>query len=160
MLKAVAMNNTTNQSHQVSEDYLKLVMQCPIRVLYSEHEYDASVAVLDGLVTRTDLSRREVNYVDALTTFVQMYDSLHYAIDDSDLPPAAVLAELMEQHAMTTSDLGAVIGSKGVASEILNGKRGISLANMAKLGGRFGVDPAVFLDRRMMKRQTKAVSAA
>jgi antitoxin component HigA of HigAB toxin-antitoxin module len=46
----------------------------------------------------------------------------------------------------TTSELGKLIGSKGVASEILSGKRDLSKSHMTTLAKRFGVEPAVFLD--------------
>ncbi len=48
---------------------------------------------------------------------------------------------------MTTSDLGRLIGSKGVASEILNGKRQLSRMHVLKLAAHFHVDPGTFLPK-------------
>jgi HTH-type transcriptional regulator / antitoxin HigA len=64
------------------------------------------------------------------------------------LSPASsveALRELMQQRSMKLADLAALIGSKGVASEILNGKRAMSKANIKRLAGYFGVSPEVFL---------------
>jgi antitoxin component HigA of HigAB toxin-antitoxin module len=43
----------------------------------------------------------------------------------------------MEHRGMSTTQLGALIGSKGAASEILNAKRGISKMHMARLVAHF-----------------------
>jgi antitoxin component HigA of HigAB toxin-antitoxin module len=51
----------------------------------------------------------------------------------------------MDEHGMTVSDLGRVIGSKGNASEILSGKRQLSKAQMFKLADHFGVQAGLFL---------------
>ena len=61
------------------------------------------------------------------------------------LKPIELLKHLMEENNMNTSELGYVLGSRGLASEVLNGKRGLSKTLIAKLSRRFGVDPVLFL---------------
>jgi HTH-type transcriptional regulator / antitoxin HigA len=61
---------------------------------------------------------------------------------------------LIDQHGLTAKDLWPVIGSKGITSEILNGKRGISLAVAARLSERFHVPPTVFVDWSAAKSGT------
>ncbi|MFX5756808.1 helix-turn-helix domain-containing protein, partial [Acinetobacter baumannii] len=58
--------------------------------------------------------------------------------------PIEVLQFLMEQHQLTQSDLPE-IGSQGVVSEILRGKRDLTLRQVKALAERFGVGPAVFI---------------
>jgi HTH-type transcriptional regulator/antitoxin HigA len=53
----------------------------------------------------------------------------------------------VEANNMTVSELGEVLGSKGVASEVLNGKRSLSKAHILKLARRFHVDPSLFLEK-------------
>lgn len=62
------------------------------------------------------------------------------------LTPVEVLKNLMTENGMNTSDLGAVLGSRGLASEVLNGKRGLRKTLIAKLAKRFRVDPGLFLE--------------
>ena len=50
----------------------------------------------------------------------------------------------MEVHGMTSGDLGKLIGSKGVASEVLNAKRSLSKSHMGILAEHFAVDVSVF----------------
>jgi len=50
----------------------------------------------------------------------------------------------MEEHDLAQSDLPE-IGSQGVVSEILAGKRDLNVRQISQLAERFGVSPAVFM---------------
>lgn len=50
----------------------------------------------------------------------------------------------MEQHGLKPSDLSE-IGSQGVASEILTGKRELNIRQVLALSERFGVSAATFV---------------
>ena len=50
----------------------------------------------------------------------------------------------MDEHGLSQSDLPEV-GSQGVVSEILRGRRQINLRQVRALSERFGVSPAVFI---------------
>ena len=54
-----------------------------------------------------------------------------------------VLSYLMEEHSLSQSDLPEV-GSQGVVSEILNGKRKLNVRQIEALAKRFKVSPATF----------------
>jgi hypothetical protein len=73
---------------------------------------------------------------------IGQYDAKHYP--PGDVPPAAVLRFLLDQHQLKQTDLPE-IGSQGVVSEILNGKRDLNTRQIKELSKRFGVSPAVFL---------------
>jgi HTH-type transcriptional regulator/antitoxin HigA len=51
----------------------------------------------------------------------------------------------MEEHGLKQVDLPE-IGSQGVVSEILNGKRKLNVRQIEALAQRFRVSPVVFLD--------------
>ncbi len=51
---------------------------------------------------------------------------------------------LMEQHGLTQSDLPE-IGTQGVVSEILRGKRELNVRQIKALSGRFNVPSSVFI---------------
>ena len=108
-------------------------------------EYDAAAGLLDTLVLRADLSDGEKDYVEALSLFIEDYDRRHNVFDTGGRTPLAMLKHLMEANEMTVTALGRLLGSKGVASEILRGKRALSKAHILKLAGRFNTDPWLFL---------------
>ncbi|MEO7326282.1 MAG: helix-turn-helix domain-containing protein [Dokdonella sp.] len=69
--------------------------------------------------------------------------------DDRNYPsevvsPDAMLRFLMSQHGLRQADLGE-IGSQGVVSEILSGKRELNVRQIRALSDRFDVSPAVFI---------------
>src|SRR5687767_12339624 len=130
----------------VAADYLRLVRAFPLRPLRGDKDYGAAAAMLDRLVGRPDLTSGQKDYLAALTTFVEAYDREHHPLDDAP-PPLETLKALMEHAGMNTTALGQVLGSKGVASEILNGRRAMSKSHMLKLARRFNVDPGLFLER-------------
>jgi HTH-type transcriptional regulator/antitoxin HigA len=137
---------------QVSEDYLELVSQLPIRPLKSDREHALAQRLLDRLVGRADLSPGQIDYVAGLARFVADYEREHRKSALGHLSPVEVVRHLMAENDMTTSELGDVLGSRGLASEVLNGKRGLSKMLIAKLAERFHVDPALFLDK--LRRKT------
>lgn len=51
----------------------------------------------------------------------------------------------MKENGLRQVDLAEEIGSQGVVSEILNGKRAINARQAKALASRFSVSPAVFL---------------
>ncbi|THF69626.1 hypothetical protein E7T06_10785 [Deinococcus sp. Arct2-2] len=58
--------------------------------------------------------------------------------------PREIVRFLMDQHGLKQRELPE-IGSQGVVSEILSGKRALNMRQTQALAGRFGVDVAVFL---------------
>jgi len=129
------------------DDYLDLVKQLALRPIRTVSEYEAAAKLLDSLVPRTDLSDGEKDYVEALSAFIEDYDRRHKVFDTSGRTPLDMVRHLMEANDLDVTGLGNVLGSKGIASEILHGKRSLSKSHIFKLAERFSVDPGLFLER-------------
>ena len=102
--------------------------------------------ILDHYVGRDDPTPGQCDYVAALARFARDYERETVAARLRRLKPLDVLNHLLRENGMSTSDLGAVLGSRGLASEVLNGKRGLSKTLIGKLARRFNVDPTLFLE--------------
>jgi HTH-type transcriptional regulator / antitoxin HigA len=61
---------------------------------------------------------------------VTRFEAQRYSL--SAASPVEVLRELMEARGMKLAGLATLTGSKGVASEILNGKRGLSKTSIKR----------------------------
>jgi HTH-type transcriptional regulator/antitoxin HigA len=127
--------------------YHELIEQFPLRPLRTKTASKKAMAIADQLAIRDErsLTIDERDYLETLSLLIENYEGIHNVVDLSDLQPIDVLKHLMEAHNMSTSSLGKLIGSKGVASEILSGKRDLSKSHMMTLAKHFGVEPAVFL---------------
>jgi HTH-type transcriptional regulator/antitoxin HigA len=52
----------------------------------------------------------------------------------------------MEERGLRQADLVGIIGSRGVVSEVVNGKRTISKSQAKSLGDFFHVEPSLFIN--------------
>jgi len=69
--------------------------------------------------------------LDLLTTLVERYEEELYPIPKAD--PIGVIRFVMEQNDYTQRDLADVLGSRSRASELLNGKRELTLDQIRRL---------------------------
>jgi HTH-type transcriptional regulator / antitoxin HigA len=66
---------------------------------------------------------------------IEKYEDEHYQLNAAT--PLGILRELMEARNVKPSDLWGVFGSKGIASEVMSGKRAISKSHAKKLAEYF-----------------------
>ena len=115
-----------------------------LSVPHTEAEYLRISAFLDLVVDEVGEhdSHPLASMMETLGTLVDAYEREHVR----ELPggPVAVLRLLMDEHRLSQSDLPEV-GSQGVVSEILRGRRQINVRQVRALSERFGVSPAVFI---------------
>ena len=116
----------------------------PFLTIRNEHDYDLAVERLDSLLDEIGPNEDHPLYglLEALGTLVEAYEEEHHPIPESS--GAEVLRYLIEEHGLTQSDLQEV-GSQGVVSEILSGKRELNVRQIRVLAQRFRVSPAVFI---------------
>lgn len=124
--------------------YEALCAQVPLRPVRTQADYDVAVAALETLLDAgaADESHPLADLVATLGELVGEYESAHQSLPEAE--PRAVLRFLMQQHGLTQSDLPE-IGSQGVVSEVLTGKRDLNLRHMRALARRFGVAPSAFM---------------
>jgi HTH-type transcriptional regulator/antitoxin HigA len=112
--------------------------------LRTEADYRRMNAKIDRLVDLIGDDRRHPLYslLDTLGTLVHAYEEEHEPLPEGT--PMDVLKALMVEHGLSQRDLPE-IGSQGVVSEILHGKRTLNVRQVAALAKRFAVSPAVFI---------------
>ena len=116
----------------------------PLLSIRNEQEYDLAVERMNQLLDEVGDNEEHPFYglLDTLGTIISAYEEKHYPMPESS--GADMLHYLMEEHGLKQSDLSE-IGSQGVVSEILNGRRELNVRQIRKLAKRFHVSPAVFL---------------
>ena len=116
----------------------------PLLTIRNEREYNTAVKRLNTLLDEIGDNEKHPLYglLDTLGTLIHIYEEEHYPIPDAT--GTEVLRFLMEEHGLTQSDLPEV-GSQGVVSEILNGKRELNVRQIRYLAEKFNVSSAVFL---------------
>ena len=113
-------------------------------VIDSEADYRRARKALDELADEVGGLERHprAGLMDTLGTLVHAWEERHHPIPTAS--PRKVLAYLMEEHGLKQQDLKEV-GTQGIVSEVLSGKRELNVRQIRKLANRFGVSPAVFV---------------
>ncbi|ANV88879.1 type II toxin-antitoxin system HigA family antitoxin [Picosynechococcus sp. PCC 7117] len=125
------------------QDYAQLLTNALPKIIETEAEYDQALGQVETLVFKAEKSLAEQALLKLLVLLIEQYEDTHHPIPTAS--PQAVLYHLMESNGVKQSDLVGVIGSSGVVSEVVNGKRGISKAQAKALGEFFGVDFSLFI---------------
>jgi len=116
----------------------------PLLNIQSEQEYDEAVGRLNSLVDEvgTDEAHPLYSLLDTLGTVIHAYEEKHYPMPRCRGGDS--LQFLMEEHSLTQSGFPEV-GSQGVVSEIIRGKRELNVRQIRALAKRFHVSPAAFI---------------
>lgn len=129
---------------QANKDYRKIRAVVPLGVLRTKKDYEKAVKTLDAILDEIgeNESHPLAELADALSLFIENFEKEHIRIPRTS--PAEVLKVLMQEHGLKQADLRE-IGSQGVVSEVLAGRRSLNTRQIAKLAQRFSVSPVVFL---------------
>ena len=118
--------------------YGQLLTETLPRVIETEEENERFLKIIEGLMKKGEdnLSPEEESLLVLLCDLVGDFEEKAYPIED--VPPNEVLKMFLEDRGMKQKDLIPVFGSAGVVSEIMNGKRPITLKTAKKLQEFFG----------------------
>jgi HTH-type transcriptional regulator/antitoxin HigA len=110
----------------------------------SEGEYEQLVNLLDEItdIVRDNETHPLANMMDVLGVLIEAYEDQHIPEPEGD--SVSVLKYFMEEYGLKQKDLSE-LGSQGVVSEILNGKRELNLRQIRVLGERFKIPASVFV---------------
>jgi HTH-type transcriptional regulator/antitoxin HigA len=85
----------------------------------------------------------EGDRLDVLATLIDAYEDEHHPIDPPD--PIEAIKFRMEQQGLTRKDLEAIIGTRTRVAEILNRRRGLSIAMIRRLHEKLGISAEVLI---------------
>lgn len=140
------MNHKINQAENASIEDIQahwLAIR-PFMTIHNEQDYDRLVEQLNQLIDVVGANEAHPMYefLDTLGTIIHAYEANQHPIPDAS--GIEVLQYLMDEHELRQSDFPEV-GSQGVVSKILNGKRELNMRQIRVLAHRFHVSPAVFI---------------
>jgi len=125
--------------------YLQLLKNFPPRTINNEQELDNTVAVIDELLDRPSLGSDELDYLNVLGTLVADYEQKNELFPD--IYGVELLKVLIVERGLLQKDLVVVFKTESIVSDILKGKRQLTLRHIQELAQFFGLAPAVFLPK-------------
>ena len=122
--------------------YGDLLAQHQPKAIENEAENEVAITLAESLEHRQRTPEEDA-LLELLIILIEKFEETSYPLPSlkSDL----ILLHLMEARNMKQEELVGVIGSRGVVSEIVNGKRSISKAQAKVLGELFHVSPSLFI---------------
>jgi HTH-type transcriptional regulator/antitoxin HigA len=124
-------------------DPVKMIRNGAPRLIQNDEELEHYNRALLKLLELENPSNEEEAAIGLLTLLIEKYDEGHHAIPDA--PPIEILRFMMSQHGLQQKDLVAEFGTKSIVSEVLSGKRKLTLEHIQRLSHRFHVSPEVFM---------------
>jgi HTH-type transcriptional regulator/antitoxin HigA len=125
-----------------SNDYLNLITKYPPRPITSDQELANTQQVIDSLLDQSILSQDESDYLNVLGTLVYEYEESQESIPD--IYGVELLKALLSEFGLKQKSLVPIFKTESIVSEVLNGKRQLTMRHIQELAEFFSVSPAVF----------------
>jgi HTH-type transcriptional regulator/antitoxin HigA len=107
-----------------------------VHPIQTEQDHDRALARIDELMG-AKFGTPEGDELDILATLVDAYETKHYPMDAPD--PITAIQFRMEQQGLTRKDLEPMIGSGVRVSEVMTGKRPLTLAMVRRVRSGLGI---------------------
>ena len=134
-----------------------------VRAIRSEEDYDAALTRITELMNALSGPEGQVDDVDdpnrveldVLTDLVDLYEERNYPIGFPD--PISAIMFRMDQANLTPRDLVPFIGSRAKVSEVLSGKRAITMSIARALHQHLGIPAEVLLQKPGVSLPTRCL---
>ena len=116
-----------------------------VKPIRSEADYDTAVGRMGELMDAAP-GTPEGDELEVLMALTAQYEEEHYPVELPD--PISAIEFRMEQAELTPGDLVPILGSRAKVSEVLSGKRDITMAMARALHRHLGIPASALLQER------------
>jgi HTH-type transcriptional regulator/antitoxin HigA len=127
-----------------SSYYIEIITTFPPRPITCEAELIATQNRIDSIVNRRNLTQDDRDYLNVLGTLVYDYEQKHEPMPV--LKGIKLLKALMIEDNIQEKDLIDIFESESCVSEVMNGKRELTVSQIQKLAKFFHLSPVAFLE--------------
>jgi HTH-type transcriptional regulator / antitoxin HigA len=107
----------------------------------TDSQNDAAIQKIEELFAHG--GDAEEKLADLLTVLVEAFEAKRYPMPK--VSPVKMLRHLMEAQGLRQKDLLGIFGSPSIVSEVLSGKRSLTVEHIKKLARKFHVSAEVFI---------------
>ena len=119
------------------------MVELKFKVIKSKKQYKDYSKMLEELVITDFKSKDMKDEIELLTLLIEKWDEENTSFEDVD--PVTLIHSLMEERGLKAKDLVEILGvSKGLVSDILNYKKGLSKEIIRNLSDYFKVSHEAF----------------
>jgi HTH-type transcriptional regulator/antitoxin HigA len=128
-----------------------------IYLIKDEAAHTRALRRIEALMDAESLTPEQGHELDALATLVEAYEEKNFAIREAS--PIAVIEFMMDQRGLSRKDLQPMIGSRARVSEVLSGKRPLTLAMIRALSNAWSISGDLLLGETVRQKHRRAGSA-
>lgn len=139
-----------------NSSYTDLLISFPPRPIKSEEDLETTQVVVDNLLDKGELTESESDYLDLLGMLIHEYESKQDLVPD--IYGVELLKVFMSELNLKQKDLVAIFKTESIVSEILNGKRQLTVEHIQKLAEFFNVSPSVFFPAKTSQTNIQEVA--
>jgi HTH-type transcriptional regulator/antitoxin HigA len=132
-------------------------MNASLIVIDSDAELKRARALVDSLMASDDPA--DLARLEAQARLIEAYEQKRWP---AGAPRTAdIVRFLMDQHGLSRADMAPILGGASRVSEVLSGKKGLSMTMVQRLRARFGVPADVLLPpvRQKPRRSSRRKAA-
>ena len=120
-------------------------MAAEVRPIRTKRDYEAALREVERL-WGAKTGSRDGDRLNVLAILIDAYEADRYRMDPPD--PIEAIKFRMEQQGLTRRDLEEIIGTRTRIAEVMNRKRGLSIAMIRRLHERLGISADVLIRPR------------
>jgi HTH-type transcriptional regulator / antitoxin HigA len=125
-----------------TDTYIELLKAFPPRTIKTEEDLEATQNVVDSWIDKGKLTQDERGYLNLLGTLIYEYEQTQDIVPD--IFGVDLLKALIAELNLRQKDLVPIFKTESIVSDILNGKRNLTVEHIQKLAEFFHISPAVF----------------
>ncbi|NES88121.1 MULTISPECIES: helix-turn-helix domain-containing protein [Okeania] len=122
--------------------YRNLLIKFTPKVIETELEYEAYLAVLEEFTFAKNLTQEEKALYKLLVLLVENYETENYPM--TPVEPYEILQHLIVASGISQQDLVGIIGSDEVVSQLMDGKLSLNNWQSKALADYFQISPTIF----------------
>ncbi|WP_242055399.1 MULTISPECIES: helix-turn-helix domain-containing protein [Nostocales] len=122
--------------------YQELLTYFPPRPIKSDEDFEKTQKIIDKLLDKGELGEEEEDYLNILGMLIHEYEEQQDLVPD--IYGIELLKVLVEELNLKQKDLVPIFKTESIVSDVLKGKRKLTVEHIQKLGEFFKVSPAVF----------------
>ncbi|HZZ41360.1 MAG TPA: hypothetical protein VFE58_00345 [Tepidisphaeraceae bacterium] len=138
------MSILTQLPKRLPATFTALVDLMPPHAIEDEADYQVISPIVDRLAVLAHRTPGQEKYLETWAQLIEAYDARH-PIDTSTLTGLDILKSLLNDHQMSASDLGRLLGNRALGGKILRRERELSKSHIKILANHFKLESGIFL---------------
>ncbi len=139
------MPATLDRQNSIATNYFDLVQTFPLRPIHNKASHAKAMQVLKQLALLDGMNTDQSDFFDVLSNIVEDYEQSRWTLPSEKVSVPEILQSFIDDHGMSASDLGRLLGERTIGHKVLTGKRKLTTDQVKILADHFRVSTDLFI---------------